>query len=152
MFIVERRTLGVLAALGVVLSIVELDRLSDVADSAAPRSLSAFTTAIATPLPAMHHDAEVAPPRDRCSEHIWTCAPARAWTADCGDNRTLGGGARVALVEPARANPDDAACRARARIALLNRSVALTRPIEAVAVGERSDGRMSATTMPSSRR
>jgi hypothetical protein len=52
MFIVEGRTLGVFAALGVVLSMVVLDRLSDVADSTQPRSLSAFTTAITTSLPA----------------------------------------------------------------------------------------------------
>jgi hypothetical protein len=61
MFIMEGRTLGVFAALGVVLSmVVVFDRLSDVADSTGPRSPAAFTTASAAPLPAMRHDDESA--------------------------------------------------------------------------------------------
>ena len=44
MFIIEGRTLGVFAALGVVFSMaVVLDRPSDSADSTEPRSLSSFT-------------------------------------------------------------------------------------------------------------
>lgn len=58
MFIVEGRTLGVFAALGVVLSmVVAFERLSDVADARA-RSLSA--TASAGQLQAMRHDDESA--------------------------------------------------------------------------------------------
>lgn len=61
MFIVEGRTLGVFAALGVVLSmVVVFDRLSDVADSTELRSPAGFTTASAAPLPAMRHDDESA--------------------------------------------------------------------------------------------
>lgn len=45
MFIVEGRTLGVIAALGAVLSMVLVfDRLSDVADPAEPHSPAAITT------------------------------------------------------------------------------------------------------------
>jgi hypothetical protein len=57
MFIVEGRTLGVLAALGVVLSMVVLiDRLSDVAGSTEPPSPAAFATATAAPFQAIRHD------------------------------------------------------------------------------------------------
>jgi hypothetical protein len=63
MFIVEGRTLGVFAALGVVLSmVVVFDRLSDVADSTEPRSPAAFATASAAPLQAIRHDDESALP------------------------------------------------------------------------------------------
>jgi hypothetical protein len=61
MFIVEGRTLGVFAALGVVLSMVLLfDRLSDVADSTELRSPAALATASAAPLQAIRHDDESA--------------------------------------------------------------------------------------------
>ena len=81
MFIVEGRTLGVLAALGVVLSmVVVFDRLSDVADSTETPSPAAFETASAAPFQAIRHDDESA---------------------------------------------------------LLNRSVAVTRPSEAIALGEK---------------
>lgn len=96
MFIVEGRTLGVFAALGVVFSMVVLDRLSDVADSTDPRSLPAFTTVIAAPSPAMRHDGELAPPRDRCLE-----TPPHVV-------------ASIEPVEAARVSPKDATCRARA--------------------------------------
>jgi hypothetical protein len=57
MFIMEGRTLGVFAALGVVLSmVVVFDRLSDVADSTEPRSPAAFATASAPPSQAIRHD------------------------------------------------------------------------------------------------
>jgi|HubBroStandDraft_4_1064222.scaffolds.fasta_scaffold83814_2 hypothetical protein len=60
MFIVEGRTLGVFAALGVVSSmVVAFDRLSDVADPRA-RSPSPPATASAAPLQAMRHDDESA--------------------------------------------------------------------------------------------
>jgi hypothetical protein len=62
MFIVEGRTLGVFAALGVVLSmVVAFDRLSDVADPRARSpSPSASASASAGPLQAMRHDDESA--------------------------------------------------------------------------------------------
>jgi hypothetical protein len=61
MFIVAGRTLGVLAALGVVLSmVVVFDRLSDVADSTEPPSPAAFATASAAPFQAIRHDDESA--------------------------------------------------------------------------------------------
>jgi hypothetical protein len=70
MFIVEGRTLGVFAALGVVLSmVVVFDRLSDVADSTEPRSLAAFATASAAPLKAIRHDDESALPNRVSSSH-----------------------------------------------------------------------------------
>jgi hypothetical protein len=75
MFIVEGRTVGVFAALGVVFSMVLLDRLSDVADSTEPRSLPAFTTAIATALPGMRHDDELAPPCSGDSTASAACPP-----------------------------------------------------------------------------
>ena len=116
MFILEGRTLGVFAALAVVLSMVVLDRLSDVADSKEPRSLSAFTTTIGTSLPAMRHDSELASPRDRCSDtsgHSRERAHGQLTAATTGPSVV----ARVALVDAARVNPDGAACRARARAA-----------------------------------
>ena len=61
MFIMEGRTLGVFAALGVVLSMVLLfDRLSDVADSTELGSPAALATASAAPLQAIRHDDESA--------------------------------------------------------------------------------------------
>jgi hypothetical protein len=61
MFIVEGRTLGVFAALGVVLSmVVVFDRVSDVADSTEPRSPAAVTPASTAPLQALRHDDESA--------------------------------------------------------------------------------------------
>jgi hypothetical protein len=90
MFIVEGRTLGVFAALGVLLSMVELDRLTDVADSTEPRSLSAFTTGIATPLPAMRHDGELAPPCNGvgiASAASILPAPGRPMTLPAADER-----------------------------------------------------------------
>jgi hypothetical protein len=61
MFIVEGRTLGVFAALGVVLSmVVVFDRLSEVAGSTEPLSPAAFTTASAAPFQATRHDDESA--------------------------------------------------------------------------------------------
>jgi hypothetical protein len=61
MFIVEGRTLGVFAGLGVVLSmVVVFDRLSDVADSTEPRSPAVFATASVAPLQAIRHDDESA--------------------------------------------------------------------------------------------
>jgi len=57
MFIVEGRALGVLAALGVLSSmVVVFDRLSDVADSPEPRSPITSTTASAASLPPMPHE------------------------------------------------------------------------------------------------
>ena len=51
MFIVEGRTLGVFAALGVVLSmVVVFDRVSDVADSTEPGSPAALATASTAPV------------------------------------------------------------------------------------------------------
>ena len=70
MFIVEGRTLGVFAALGVALSMVVVyDRLSDVADSTEARSLAAFATASAAPLQAIRHDDESALPNRVSSSH-----------------------------------------------------------------------------------
>ena len=70
MFIVEGRTLGVFAALGVVLSMVLVfDRLSDVAESTEPRSLAAFATASAAPLQAISHDDESALPNRVSGSH-----------------------------------------------------------------------------------
>jgi hypothetical protein len=70
MFIVEGRTLGVFAALGVVLSmVVVVDRLSDVADSTGPRSRAAFTTASAAPLPVIRHDDESTLPNRVSGSH-----------------------------------------------------------------------------------
>jgi hypothetical protein len=61
MFIVEGRTLGVLAALGVVLlMVVVFDRLSDVADSTEPPAPAAFATASAAPFQAIRNDDESA--------------------------------------------------------------------------------------------
>lgn len=61
MFIVEGRTLGVFAALGVTLSmVVVFDRASDVADSTEPRSPAVFATASVAPLQALRHDDESA--------------------------------------------------------------------------------------------
>lgn len=83
MFIVEGRTLGVIAALGVVLSMgVVFDRLSDVADPTEPRSPAAITTASTAPSPATRPEGELAPPRAGCLD-------ARASAADCSDNRIL---------------------------------------------------------------
>lgn len=54
MFIVERRTLGVFAALGVALSmVVVFDRVSDAADTTEPRSPAVFATASVAPLQAI---------------------------------------------------------------------------------------------------
>jgi hypothetical protein len=109
MFIVEGRTLGVFAALGVVLSMVVLNRLSAGADSTEPRSLPAFATAIATPLPAMRRDSELAPPRERCSD-TFRQSRRRAdghQTVATTEPSLVG---QVALVEATRVNPDDAAC------------------------------------------
>jgi hypothetical protein len=59
MLFVEGRTLGVIAALGVVLSMVAaFDRLSDVADSTEPHSPAAVTPASAAPMQALRHTAE----------------------------------------------------------------------------------------------
>ena len=67
MFIVEGRTLGVFAALGVVLSmLVVFDRLSDVADSTEPSSVAAFATASAAPLQAVRQD-DASAPQNRIS-------------------------------------------------------------------------------------
>jgi hypothetical protein len=56
MLFVEGRTLGVIAALGVVLSMVAaFDRLSDVADSTEPHSPAAVTPASAAPMQALRH-------------------------------------------------------------------------------------------------
>jgi hypothetical protein len=86
MFIVEGRTLGVFAALGVVLSmVVVFDRLSDVADSTEPGPPAAFTMARAAPLPAMYHEGELAPP-------LAGCLDTRASAADCSDDPILAGG------------------------------------------------------------
>lgn len=65
MFIVEGRTLGVVAALGVVLSmVVVFDRLSEVADSTESPSLAASATASAAPYRSVPGDGG-APVRDR---------------------------------------------------------------------------------------
>jgi hypothetical protein len=86
MFIVEGRTLGVIAALGAVLSMVLVfDRLSDVADPTEPHSPAAITTASAIRWPAMRHAGELAPPRAGCLD-------TRASAADCSNNRILAGG------------------------------------------------------------
>lgn len=86
MFPVKGRTLGVFAALGVVLSmVVVFDRLSDVADSTEPRAPAAFTMASAAPAPVMRHEGELAPPRAGCLD-------IRASAADCSDNGSLAAG------------------------------------------------------------
>jgi hypothetical protein len=82
MFIVEGRTLGVFAALGVALSMVVLDRLSDVADSTEPSSLPAFATASATRLPGMRHDSELAPACSGDSPASAACPPASVTCLD----------------------------------------------------------------------
>jgi hypothetical protein len=101
MFIVEGRTLGVLAALGVVLSmVVVFDRLSDVAGSTEPPSPAAFTTASAAPFQATRHDDESAlsqrsvQPHDRmrrshCGEtQLPTAEPPAQLRATRDDSRT----------------------------------------------------------------
>jgi hypothetical protein len=91
MFPVKGRTLGVLAALGVVLSmVVVFDRLSDVADSTEPRPPVAFTMASTALSPVMRHETELQPPRAGCFD-------ISASIADCRDIRILAdgsGGAR----------------------------------------------------------
>ena len=87
MFIVEGRTLGVIAALGALLSmVVVFDRLSNVADPTDHRSPAAITTASAIPWPAMRYDGQLAPPRAGCLD-------TRASAADCSNKRILAGGA-----------------------------------------------------------